>query len=312
MASQTELYKEALDTGVLVAQDLAILAKPWEKGVTAPSPLFDANGIVTGALSDFVTLGEVAKSGGAKITSDTSFNPIEGYGSRSPRRRLFDKDEGKLEFNPQEARRIAYQIQQHWDEGAFTRTPTGGWRARKSSATRPKYWTIFMLAEDVNDETGNPIWQWWHFGKMSPGSGAETNLATDSHALGGISLDLFEDGDYLYDLGVDGPGFAPIAAELGFESSPWLVTITGTPAGGTFTLTIGGRTTAPIAYDASTAAVKSALVALDDGYGSSDWTVTGSVGGPYTITAPYPGVLTADGSSLTGGTSPDVTVTAAP
>lgn len=218
MASQTELYKEAHDTGVLVGQDLALLAKPWVKGTTAPDPLFDANGIVSGALSTYLTLGEVAKSGGAKLTSDTSFNPIEGYGSRSPRRRLFDKDEGKLDFQPQECRRIMYQIQQHWDAGDFTATSTGGWRATKKSATKPKYWSFFLLAEDYNDETGLPIWQWWHFAKVSPSSGAETSFAMDSASAGPMSLAVFEDGDYLYEQGIDGPGWASIAAELGFDS----------------------------------------------------------------------------------------------
>lgn len=69
--------------------------------------------------------------------------------------------------------------------------------------------------------------------------------------------------------------------------------------GGTFTLTFGGLTTSAIAYNASAATVKAALVALDDGYTSADWTVTGSNGGPFTITTPG-GTLTGSGASLTG------------
>lgn len=69
--------------------------------------------------------------------------------------------------------------------------------------------------------------------------------------------------------------------------------------GGTFTLTFGGLTTSAIAYNASAATVKAALVALDDGYTASDWAVTGSAGGPYTITTPG-GTLTGSGASLTG------------
>lgn len=52
--------------------------------------------------------------------------------------------------------------------------------------------------------------------------------------------------------------------------------------GGTFTLTINGETTPTIAYNATSAAVKSAIVKLN-GISSSDITVTGSAGGPYTI-----------------------------
>jgi len=92
-------------------------------------------------------------------------------------------------------------------------------------------------------------------------------------------------------------------------TTDWTATITGSPTGGTFTLTYGGNTTAPIAFNATASAVKSALAALDDGYSASDWTVTGS--GPYAITTPAAGALTANGSGLTGGTTPNVTVAAA-
>ncbi|WPH57890.1 major tail protein [Gordonia phage RayTheFireFly] len=88
----------------------------------------------------------------------------------------------------------------------------------------------------------------------------------------------------------------------------WLVTITGGPTGGTFTLTYRGKTTAPIAYNATAATVKAALVALDDGYDSSDFVVAGTAGGPYTVSTPSAGTLTASGAGLTGGTAPSVTV----
>ena len=80
----------------------------------------------------------------------------------------------------------------------------------------------------------------------------------------------------------------------------------GGATAGTFTLTLGGKTTASIAFGATIAAVKSALVALDDGYGASDFTVTGTAGA-YVVTVPG-GVLTGDGSGLTGGA---LTITAA-
>lgn len=91
------------------------------------------------------------------------------------------------------------------------------------------------------------------------------------------------------------------------------VTITGSPTGGTFTLTYSGQTTAGIAYNAAASAVQSALVALSN-IGSGDVIVTGSAGGPYTVT--FGGALadqnvaqmTASGAGLTGGTSPSVSV----
>jgi hypothetical protein len=89
------------------------------------------------------------------------------------------------------------------------------------------------------------------------------------------------------------------------------VTITGSPTGGTFTLSYSGQTTAGIAYNASATAVQSALAALSN-IGSGNVAVTGSAGGPYTVTfkGDLSGMdaaqLTASGTGLTGGTSPAV------
>lgn len=52
--------------------------------------------------------------------------------------------------------------------------------------------------------------------------------------------------------------------------------------GGTFNLTINGEQTAEIAYNATSANVKSAIVALNS-ISSGDVSITGSAGGPYTI-----------------------------
>lgn len=90
------------------------------------------------------------------------------------------------------------------------------------------------------------------------------------------------------------------------------VTITGSPTGGTFTLTYSGQTTSGIAYNAAASAVQSALAALSN-IGSGNVAVTGSAGGPYTVT--FQGSLAHTNvaqmtatSSLTGGTSPNVSV----
>lgn len=82
------------------------------------------------------------------------------------------------------------------------------------------------------------------------------------------------------------------------ESKTYTVSFGGA-TGGNAVLTFGGNTTAPIAHNASAANVKSALVALDDGYKAADWEVTGSAG-EYTIVTPG-GALSGDGSGLTAG-----------
>lgn len=75
----------------------------------------------------------------------------------------------------------------------------------------------------------------------------------------------------------------------------------GSPSAGNFTLTFRGNTTASIAHNATAATVKSALVALDDGFTSTHWDVTGSSGGPYSVTTPG-GALSGSGTGLTDGT----------
>jgi hypothetical protein len=76
--------------------------------------------------------------------------------------------------------------------------------------------------------------------------------------------------------------------------------------GGTATVSVNGHLSATtVAFGAAASAVKTAIVAADDGIEAADVTVTGSAG-VYTVT--LPGLLTANGASLTGG-SPAATAT---
>jgi hypothetical protein len=95
-------------------------------------------------------------------------------------------------------------------------------------------------------------------------------------------------------------------------SAVQLVAVSGSPTGGTFTLNFAGLTTTPLAYNASSSAILAALCALGT-IGAGNVTVSGI--GSYLVTfvndlatTPVP-TLIADGSLLTGGTSPAVTVT---
>lgn len=94
------------------------------------------------------------------------------------------------------------------------------------------------------------------------------------------------------------------------------VTINGSPTGGTFTVSSAGNTSSAIAYNAASSAVQTAIRAFGGIF--STVTVSGSGGGPYTVTFPdatsnvsaAAAPFSADGSALTGGTSPSVTVAA--
>jgi hypothetical protein len=89
----------------------------------------------------------------------------------------------------------------------------------------------------------------------------------------------------------------------------------GTPSAGTFTLTFNGQTTAGIAYNAAASAVATALAGLSTIAAAANISVTGSAGGPYTVTFANallytPLALTGSGAGLTDGTF-SVTGTAA-
>jgi hypothetical protein len=89
--------------------------------------------------------------------------------------------------------------------------------------------------------------------------------------------------------------------------------IAGTPTGGTFTLTFRDRTTAPIAYNAGSAAVQAALAELASipngsvtcsGGALPGTAVTITFGG--LLSGADPTAISVDDSGLTGGTSPEV------
>lgn len=90
------------------------------------------------------------------------------------------------------------------------------------------------------------------------------------------------------------------------------VTITGSPTGGTFTLTFGGQTTTALPYNASASQVQSALAALSSVNGT--WNVkVGNPFGYHIVTFIHglgsaPQTLMTASSSLTGGSSPSVAV----
>lgn len=108
---------------------------------------------------------------------------------------------------------------------------------------------------------------------------------------------------------------APSVVAGGGVTEVQQVGISGAPTGGTFTLTFNGQTTTGIAWNATATTVQTALRALS-GIGSTGVNVTGGPGPGTAWVVTFAGALAATDvpvmtatSSLTGGTSPAVTVT---
>lgn len=97
------------------------------------------------------------------------------------------------------------------------------------------------------------------------------------------------------------------------DSRTATITVTGTPTGGSFVVRFSGNDLpATIAYNSANSAAKTALVAIDDGYSASDFTVTGGALPGAALVVTYPaalGDLELVSASLTGGTAPAVAIT---
>lgn len=128
---------------------------------------------------------------------------------------------------------------------------------------------------------------------------------------------LFVAPDYYFGGPANEPA-ADVAPDQVAAGQGYAVTITGVPTGGTFSLNAiypGGTTieTGTILFNSTPGQLKTVLVANDDGYTASDWTVTGTnlPAGTITVIPPDGVTLEPQDNNLTGGTSPTVHVAAA-
>lgn len=136
----------------------------------------------------------------------------------------------------------------------------------------------------------------------------DTMLQTDTQGR-----PLFNDANAAGGMGGTLAGF-PTSFGKGVSGKYWrsgntvqIVTIVGTPTGGTFVLSSGGNN-ATLAYNAAAATVQTAIRAFGSFYAGV--TVAGAAGGPYTITFPTAGAVgpaaapfAVDQRGLTGGTA---------
>jgi hypothetical protein len=115
--------------------------------------------------------------------------------------------------------------------------------------------------------------------ECAAGCGATTSAAASFKTSGPPAASTFAvhalHGEAVRVLGSVNPESTPTSEEQ-------TLTVEGAPAGGTFTLSFGGDTTPPVAFDATGAAVGVALNALPS-LAASHVSVSGPAGGPYTV-----------------------------
>lgn len=290
--------KDKNDDLLFVPGDLAVLAAPL--GATIPDNLTDDDGSLLPLPAGWISAGEINQKAGAGLTPDTKTTELMGYGSMVPRRTIKTAEGLSIDFTADEVRKLNLALFWGLDLSGVTANSTSGeWQFKKSARARVEEWSLILLSVDEN--VAGDIFQYYILPRVAVTKTGKLPLQMDANKSYPITMTAYdhkEFGGYVA-IGQGGLGGKSLNAAQGFAPLVKTVTITGTPTGGTFTLSFGGQTTSGIAYNATAAAVQSALVALSS-VGAGNATVSGSAGGPYTVTFNgVTGTLTASGASLT-------------
>jgi hypothetical protein len=252
--------------------------------------------------SPFITVGNYEKKAGAKLSNKPGVNKIMSAGAGSPTRVLFSESGKSITYTPQEINLT--NLQNAWGfspSAVSTPSAKGGITIGIPSLPQRVLWRVVLIAADVAP-SGRPVYLYW-IANRAEVSDRQDISASDSNIFEhGVTLEFQDDPAVTSQVifGICGDGWVDISAanKTGLLTAGTAVVTLGTQSSGTFTLTWNGFTTSALAYNATAATVKTALVAFDDGYSASNWTVTGSAGGPYTVTMPTTAPLTGSGASL--------------
>ena len=300
----------------LAAINLAVLLAPY---VTAmPTDLEDDS---TGDLSipsEFESMGNFTKADGQTIGKTETNTEIESHGESDPTRIITNKRTVTVAGRFQETKRGT--LEAYWGEDFSAVTPSahGGFVLPVSALPKNIHYRLLLVAED--DYNGDPIYPYWMAPRARVTTTGDIQLTDNGLITFPCTFTFFRDSvlDYSVRPGFCGEGWKQLSldADTGFGTNLTneiqQIAITGSPTGGTFTLTYSGQTTAPIVYNASAGVIEDALEGLSN-IGTDDVLVGGSFP---TWTVTFRGALghtnvtqmTATGS-FTGGTTPAIAIT---
>lgn len=250
----------------------------------------------TALTTPWVNLGWMAKTGG-EWTPNEERKELEAAGSIGPIATKVTKADRSMKFTAEEA--MSPIVRALYDNVALsTLAPDETGVIAYDLPDRPsrRRYAMLFCSEETN---GKKMWRYLSNAEVT-GRGSDSN-PTDDYTT--IELTV---------TGYPGANGVPAVSTLidlasadisaFFSSEQQTITITGTPTGGTFTLTLDAQTTSAIPYNAAGTAVKSALEALSN-VATGDITCTGG---------PLPGspVVVKFGGSLSGTNVTQMTATA--
>lgn len=245
---------------------------------------------IDGALDDaFEDVGWL-HSDGIKETPTGSKTDVRGHQGQRVVRTRMDTPGTTIGFHALESKAQTKQLR--YDESDVT-TTAGVRKATRSPGQKVSARAAVVDIFDADDVT---VKERWVFPRIEITPDGERVFANSD--IAGFPFMAEVTSDYTV--------FESAASGDVATVTNWTVSVAGAPTGGTYTLSVNTFTTAPIAYGANASTVAAAINALSGVTGLGTVTASGTID----LVFPTAVFLTADGSNLTGGTDPDVTVAA--
>ncbi|SFK73024.1 hypothetical protein [Streptomyces pini] len=303
---RTELIRKQLVQAVYAADASA-------EAIT--NPFNETTGELAALPSGYVAVGYTTDDG-LTFTSDLSMADVTSSQSVEPTRSDVESDVLTASYTPQETNQAAVALYEGLPLSGTGALPAVGsaWSWDRPSTPKNPFRRLLFIGLDYADD-GSEIYVVKFLPRARLTSKDDEQWARSTETQRPVTFTAYRDSAVGTSCRnwVDGPGWRSLSPGSNEVQS---VAITGSPTGGTYTLTFDTQTTGAIAFDATASAVQSALEALSN-IDPGDVTCAGGPhpGTPVTVTfvGQYAGTdvaeMTGDGTGLTGGTTPAVTVT---
>lgn len=247
---RTSLIRKALSYAILAADaDAPALTDP-----------FDENGVLQTLPEGYLPAGYTT-SDGVQFSGDLSMSDVESGQSATPTRSDVETDTQTAKWTPQETNAVAICLYENLPLDEFPAMGSAAWHWRRPQVPPTLYRRLVFIARDLNKTTGQPIYIVRHMPSALRSDREDEQWQRTAEIARGVTYQAYYDEIAGTDCEtwIDGPGWRDLAP---LSNEVQSIAITGTPTGGTYTLTYAGQTTAAIPYSATAAQVRAALAAL--------------------------------------------------